>query len=249
LSISNLWLRRFHPAPDAPVRLICLPHAGGSASSFFALSRLLSPAIEVLAVQYPGRQDRIRERLIGSVAELASGLLDVIIERDPRPIALLGHSMGASVAFELGLRMQDHDVQPVALFPSGRRAPSLRRDDQNHLLSDAELLAKVARLGGTAAQLLDDEYIRRAVLPVIRNDFRAAATYRGGDAVLDGPIFAMAGRTDPEVALEEVRCWARHSRRAFSLREFDGAHFFLFESTTEVAAHVSSALGSVNIQL
>ncbi|WP_371278541.1 thioesterase domain-containing protein [Streptomyces albidoflavus] len=45
------------PAPGAPeaVPLVCFPHAGGSASYFHGLSRLLSPAVEVLAVQYPGR--------------------------------------------------------------------------------------------------------------------------------------------------------------------------------------------------
>ncbi|MEY9893890.1 surfactin synthase thioesterase subunit [Catenulispora sp. MAP12-49] len=54
----DLWIRRYHPSPDAPVRLLCLPHAGGSASFFRAVSQALAPKVEVLAVQYPGRQDR-----------------------------------------------------------------------------------------------------------------------------------------------------------------------------------------------
>jgi surfactin synthase thioesterase subunit len=115
----------------------------------------------------------------------------------------------------------------------------------HHLAGDAELLARVARLGGTAAHLLADEYIRRAVLPALRNDFRAADTYGGGDAVLDSPIFAMTGRTDPEVTLDEVRSWALHGRDAFDMRVFDGSHFFIFDSTPAVAAYASSALGSL----
>ncbi|MET9915272.1 thioesterase, partial [Streptomyces sp. NPDC006476] len=43
----NAWIRRFHPAPEARTRLLCLPHAGGSASFYFPLSAALSPAVEV----------------------------------------------------------------------------------------------------------------------------------------------------------------------------------------------------------
>ena len=58
---DQTWLRRFHKAkPDAP-RLICFPHAGGSASYFYAFSDQFAPDIEVFAVQYPGRQDRRAE--------------------------------------------------------------------------------------------------------------------------------------------------------------------------------------------
>ena len=36
----ELWLRCFAPAPDSPTRLICFPHAGGSAPSEYVLSRV-----------------------------------------------------------------------------------------------------------------------------------------------------------------------------------------------------------------
>ncbi|MBK3557195.1 hypothetical protein JHN55_11770 [Streptomyces sp. MBT56] len=51
-------MRRYNPAADARARLLCLPHAGGSASFYLPLSRALGPDIDVLTVQYPGRQDR-----------------------------------------------------------------------------------------------------------------------------------------------------------------------------------------------
>jgi hypothetical protein len=47
----TLWVRRFQPNPESRVRLICLPHAGGSATSYLPFSRSLPPAVEVLAVQ------------------------------------------------------------------------------------------------------------------------------------------------------------------------------------------------------
>ena len=65
------WIRRFQPAPEATARLVCFPHAGGAASYYFSVAKRLAPAIEVLAVQYPGRQDRRTEPCAESVQELA----------------------------------------------------------------------------------------------------------------------------------------------------------------------------------
>jgi hypothetical protein len=58
---DDLWIRSHHPAPGAGVRLACFPHAGGAAGYWFPLSAALTPGIEVLSVQYPGRHDRLRE--------------------------------------------------------------------------------------------------------------------------------------------------------------------------------------------
>lgn len=93
----DLWVRRYHPAPDAPTRLLCLPHAGGSASYYFPASRTLSPRIEVLAVQYPGRQDRRTEPCVESIDELADKVVDTVKGWTDRPLAVFGHSMGATL--------------------------------------------------------------------------------------------------------------------------------------------------------
>src|SRR5947207_7750544 len=101
VSDDGLWIRRFHPAPPGTPRLVCLPHAGGSASFYFPVSRALSPAVDVLAVQYPGRQDRRHERCVDNIPELAAQVLAVLRPWLTGPTALFGHSMGASLAFEL----------------------------------------------------------------------------------------------------------------------------------------------------
>jgi surfactin synthase thioesterase subunit len=46
--------------PEAGVRLICLPHAGGSAG-FYRWLADLGPGIEVLIARYPGREGRLAE--------------------------------------------------------------------------------------------------------------------------------------------------------------------------------------------
>ncbi|WDG26875.1 thioesterase domain-containing protein [Streptomyces sp. CA-278952] len=71
-------MRPFPPAPQAPLRLLCLPHARGSANCFHPVSQRLTPRVETLALQYPGRQDRGYEPYVETVQELADHIVEVI---------------------------------------------------------------------------------------------------------------------------------------------------------------------------
>ncbi|MFJ7591014.1 thioesterase II family protein [Streptomyces sp. NPDC097617] len=231
------WLRRFHPAEDAPLRLFCFPHAGGAASYYFPMSRALSPCADVLAVQYPGRQDRRHERCVEDLRELADLVVAQLRPWCDRPVALFGHSLGASLAFEVALRLQEAgDPAPVALFASGRRAPSHHRENQLvHLAPDDQLLAEIRALSGTDPAVLADDELLRSVLPAIRGDYKAAETYRyrPGPA-LTCPITVLTGDIDPAVTAEEAAGWADHTDGPFALHRFAGGHFYLNRHSAEV---------------
>jgi pyochelin biosynthetic protein PchC len=222
---SPTWLRRFHPATPGAPRLVCFPHAGGAASYFHPLSAALAPAVDVLAVQYPGRQDRHAEPLVDDLFVLADRLADALAAEVAGPVAFFGHSMGASLAFEVARRLGSG---PLGLFVSARRAPSAPRAVRIHERGDDELLADVGRLGGTDARVLAHPQLVRMVLPVLRNDYKAAETYRyrpGPD--VGCPIFALVGDRDPKVTEAEARRWAAHTSGGFELASFAGGHFYL----------------------
>lgn len=165
----GLWIRRFNPGDGARTRLICFPHAGGSASFYSPLFRALPPTVDVAGIQYPGRQDRWHEKPIGDVDELADR---IAVELEPwtnLPIALFGHSLGATLAFEVARRLERDGTVPVALFASGRRAPSRHRNERVHLGSDRDLLAQIKRLHGTDGQVLENEEIVRMIMPALRD--------------------------------------------------------------------------------
>ncbi|WP_406280477.1 thioesterase II family protein [Embleya sp. NBC_00896] len=239
---SDTWIRRFHPAPNPVPRLVCLPHAGGSASYWFPLSAALKDRVEVLSVQYPGRQDRRAEPLIEDIETLADRItvaLDPWLD-DTRPLVLLGHSMGAILGFEVARRLP---TGPAALIVSGRRAPDRRRVEQTHRLDDAALTAELRSLSGTDASLLEDEEVLRMVLPALRADYRAIETYvYTAGAALDCPITALIGDTDPKVTLDEAMSWRDHTIGTFALHTFTGGHFYLTDHQAAVTAHITDAI-------
>jgi surfactin synthase thioesterase subunit len=244
---DDMWIRRYHPAPQSPVRLVCLPHAGGSASFYFPVSRALSPAVDVVAVQYPGRQDRRSEPCIEDLPALARAVLGALDGWLDRPIALFGHSMGATVGFELA-RMLEHErgIQVAWLFVSGRRAPSMPRTERIHLESDDGFIAELRRLSGTDGSVLGDEEMLRMVLPATRSDYRAAELYEyvpGKD--LSCPITVFVGDDDPKVTVDEARAWENHTSGAFDFQVFDGGHFYITSHQSKVLKIMSDQLKSV----
>ena len=238
---SQLWIRRFHPAPAAKARLVCFPHAGGSASYFHPVSSALSPSVEVLAVQYPGRQDRRTDPLVDDLFVLADQLTE-ILGAEPGPLAFFGHSMGAIVAFELARRLEAAGRPPAVLIVSGSRAPSAPRS-ATAPADDEALIEELTSLGGTDASLLRDPELLKLFLPALRSDYRALAAYRrpeGGP--LSCPIVAMVGDRDHQVPAAQVEAWAAETDAEFELRIYPGGHFYLAEQAAAVTAAIEEDL-------
>lgn len=231
------WVRRLRPSSgSAGRRLVCFPHAGGAASYFAPLAQALSGTgadrvvdVDVLALQYPGRQERLSEPCIDSIGGLTEAVLPELQGWLDRPFALFGHSMGAIVAFEVARALEDqHGPEPLGLFASGRRAPSTWRDEHVHRGGDRQLLAEVTRLAGTPSLLIDDDDIRQMMLPALRGDYRAIETYVWEPGrPLSCPIWALVGETDPLTTVHEAAAWAAHTTGGFELRTFPGGHFYL----------------------
>jgi surfactin synthase thioesterase subunit len=242
-SAGGTWFRRFHPAAaDAP-RLLCFPHAGGAANAYLPLSELLSPHVEVVAVQYPGRQDRRAEPVHTDLVELSAQIADELAAAPAAraaPAAFFGHSMGAIVAFEVARRLP---VPPPVLFAAGRRSPSCSRQERTHPMSDEHILSDLRLLGGTDARLLRSRAFTRTVLPVLRGDYEAIDTYR----YAPGPplacrVVVLAGDDDPLTPVEDAIAWRAHAAADGGSHIFAGGHFFLDEHRSRVAEIVLGGL-------
>lgn len=246
--MNSTWFRRFTTAAGDGPRLVCFPHAGGSATAYTHLARTLPADFDVVSVQYPGRQDRYLEAPFTALAPLVEAVAQELaheLAADPaRPYALFGHSMGALVAFETARLLARGELPgPQRLFLSGRGAPAPTADTHYHLYDDADVLAEVRRLGGTDQAMLDNPEILEMVLPALRADYRALSTYswHGGEP-LAASMTALVGDRDPMVTVQEARTWREHTSGDFALKVFPGGHFYLADHIGQVAAAVTEGL-------
>ncbi len=237
------WLRRFRPAPAAARRIVCFPHAGGSASFYHPLALAHAPASDVVVLQYPGRQDRRHEPGVVSIDDYAARIAEILAAEPALPTVYFGHSMGASIAFEVARVLDGTAAEPRRLVVSGRRAPSTSRTERVHERDDAGVLAEVKRLNGTDAAALEHDELLELILPAIRSDYRAVETYPPRPGVTVGcPITVLIGDDDPTSTVAEADRWREHTTAEFRLRVFSGGHFYLTEHAPAVNAELTAEL-------
>ncbi|MFD7998263.1 thioesterase II family protein [Streptomyces mirabilis] len=241
------WFRRYGSAARrAPrLRLVCFPHAGGNAQLFHGWAVRLPADVELLAVRYPGRQERLAEPCVEDMDTLADAVTGALLPHLDRPLALFGHSMGSSVAYETALRLESrHGVVPRRLMVSARSAPHRARPTGLHLRADDDLVAGVRRLGDLGSEAYDVPELRELLLPALRADYRLIENYRPARPPrrVRTPITAYLGRSDPGCDPDAVAAWSELSTADFALRTYPGDHFYLAPREAELVADITKDL-------
>ncbi|SIO44363.1 thioesterase II family protein [Paraburkholderia phenazinium] len=257
------------PIALQPVRLFCLPHAGGNAMLYRRWAQRLPRGVQVEPLELPGHGAR---RALPAHTEWPALVDALLVDLEGRldgemPFAVFGHSMGALVGLELIHALRErHGLAPVWFGASGSVAPR-RRKRETHWLDcthDA-MVDRLRELGGTPAELLEDRDFIDFVLPLLRADFHLCGTYRrelndeAGIAQtsprltvrspLDCPVDVFMGRDDSATAcVEDVAAWREETRATCVLHRFDGGHFYLDGAPEPVLARVATSLADALAQ-
>lgn len=199
------------PAADPKLRIICFHNAGSTESVFTApstdLAKLIkaSKTIEMVAVDYPGRDKIKDEPKISNTQDLAEWLLAVVYDKiaDGVPYLVWGHSVGTWVAFEfMMLARQIGLPMPRAAFlnafPGPHMAVERRPWRRSKALSSDEIKKELlnwdeGHFKGAGKVVFDEPAWKETWEPLMRSDFQLYDEYEfkhSGAPKFEFPIHA-----------------------------------------------------------
>jgi len=228
--VESLWLQCVRRRPEAVRRLVCFPHAGGSASFFREWADRL-PGTEIHAVRYPGRAERIDEPCATDLCQLAADIAQAVASSlADLPVALFGHSMGAAVALETARQLENAGFALLHLIASGSRDGELPPPQSRSHADDEDpdsVVEELVRLGGTDPELAADPIFRELVVPYVIADTRMFHAHRmSAEPVLRCPVTTIAGDCDSD---SDLRPWRRLTTGALREASVAGGHFYLVD--------------------
>ena len=231
------WFPRCSSGDSA--RLFCFPHAGAGTLAYRGFQ---IPGYDTCPALLPGREDRAKEPPFEDMTQLVKAIAEAIQPHLTPNSVFFGHSMGASIAFEVVRHLRHSgSMLPAALIVSGARAPQYRLTRPlPPNLTDEELARETQALGGLPDALLP------LTLPTLLADLRLYRAYAYQPAApLPIPLFAYCGEHDPNVAPGQLEEWHQHTAGHFRRRVFPGGHFYLQEDLAPVLKAITEDLSLV----
>lgn len=238
------WFITVKEQANPKIRLFCFPYAGGGASIYREWNQNMPNEIEICAIQYPGRENRISENPIDDFDLLVTNICEAIQHKMDLPFALFGHSLGAKVAYEVAKRLESSNtIKPDMLFVSGARAPHFPVPNPIHHLDDSGFTKALARYQGTPVAILENEEIMQVFLPMIRADFVLDETFCSDmDSQIAIPIIIFAGNEDKIAFSKDVQLWEKYTTENSEFIEMPGQHFFLKTSQNDLLDRIKQRL-------
>jgi len=205
--------------PQSPIGLVLFPGAGGTA---LMLSPWAAPdlveGVDVWAFHPPGHGGdtrppirRMDEMVRGYVAE---------IPRRGAGLVLLGHSLGAVVAFAVAHALQAQGVRPAALILSHGLPPHVWGAKRSSRSPDFEEI-----FGRLYERWSIDHQSRGGFIEVARADFEVAESYELSEGIqVECPTFIIRSEADEYAPARVLEEWRRYCRSA-TFYGAEGGHF------------------------
>jgi medium-chain acyl-[acyl-carrier-protein] hydrolase len=191
------------------------------------------PDCQVVPVELPGRGVRRAEPPCVEMGSLVDRFVAYLAGRPVgERFALYGHSMGATLAYEVARRLgSTPGTRPAALVVSGAAPPGQPAGSEMQHMADDELVAALARYGGIPPEMLAVPEAVTAALPVIRADLALLAdwTLHGRPPTpVECRLVALGAVDDGLVPPSSIEAWRSCAGGAFRSRVVPGDHFFVY---------------------
>lgn len=246
--IHSPWYLEYKKNPRAAIRLFCFHHSGGGASIYYSWIKHLSPHIEMIPIQLPGRENRFMEPLTNNLKNILNALNEGFYLYKDKPFFVFGHSLGGLIAFEFIKSIYQHySLYPRHIIISATKAPHMPfRMKALSPLGNKALKEELKIYNGIDERILNNDELFDLFLPVLKTDFSISERYQyqSMDATrLPCDILHLSGNQDVSVNAEEIQAWRAHTTGKFEHISFSGGHFFIKEHQKNIIKLINQIAG------
>ncbi len=253
-SEQDKWIVRFSKKETPRLRLFCFPYFAGGASVFSSWPSFLPKDIEVCAIQFPGREERIGETPFLDLEALVSKIVSLMKPLLDCPFAFYGHSLGAVVAFEVARILDKEKLSPKQFIAGSWGAPHLKwpfmnleniSEEDIQKEENSELMKEHLKTLEIPSSVLEDEKLMNEMMPSLRADVIMIGkrhNFQNGGAE-NFPITAIAGEKDTVFGISQVQGWGKHTKNSFAFHTISGGgHLFVRDQKEELLKILGDSL-------
>ncbi|CAC9975503.1 thioesterase II family protein [Flavobacterium panici] len=234
------------------IKLFCLPFAGGASSIYRNWGTGLADNIELCPIELAGRGIRIAEDCYANLEEAVEDIFNQISDDISKSdYAIFGHSMGASLGYEVLQKIMSLGMRPpIHAFFSGRYPPDVQRVRELwSLMGPQEFQEKVLALGVTPPEIFQHPELSKIFIPLLRSDFAIAETmvHRPEIIPLKVNISVLIGESEG-ISRDTAVKWKAHTTKRCSIYYIEGGHFFLLKEKDAVIKIINASLVQQNLE-
>ncbi|WHY56139.1 thioesterase II family protein [Peribacillus simplex] len=224
------------------LNLLCLPYAGGSENIYTKWKNEVIGGVNIVPIELSGRGKRMQDPLYNNLNE---ALEDIYLKSyesvAESPFAIVGHSMGSILAYELAKKLIEEDNKvPEFLIFSGKNPPHAKLGTNIHTLPNDEMLQELQKLGGIKPEFSKYQELLSLFLPIIRSDFKLVETYEHVPGTpFANDIYIMYGSKDMITSGSSLMEWDNHTSSSCFYKEIEGDHFFIDSNSKDVIDYVN----------
>ena len=229
------------------IKLLCFPFAGAFSTIYVNWFKNINHRqIELVPVELAGKNKRVLEPMIDSIEATIYDLLPRLLSHFQTPYALLGHSLGCLIIYELIQKIvKNHYNIPKHIFLSGSVPPHLKKTKTFiHLLPDKEFLVEIVKIGGMSKEFLNNKELQKIFLPILRADYKMFETYFPQPDKFNFPcdITVLAGNKDHLASSEMAKHWLNYTTKNAQFIVYEGNHFFIKDNRKSITCLLNQVL-------